>query len=118
MLPAFSPTERRVALPILLMVPVLFIAGVVFGYFVVVPAAIEFLLNFNDDQFNIQVRARDYYSFVILTLVALGLMFQIPMGILAVTRLGIVTPQQLRKSPLRLPDPRRGRRCSCPAPTR
>ena len=38
-------------------------AGVVFAYFVVVPAAIKFLLNFNDDQFNIQIRAREYYSF-------------------------------------------------------
>ena len=50
------------------MVPVLFIAGVVFGYFVVLPAATKFLLNFNDNQFNIQIRARDYYSFFTLTL--------------------------------------------------
>ena len=95
LLPALKPTEKRVALPFLLMVPVLFIAGVVFSYFVVVPAATEFLLNFNEDQFNIQVRASEYYSFFILTLIALGLMFQVPMGVVAVTRLGIVTPQQL-----------------------
>ena len=63
-LPAFSPSERQVALPLLMMVPFLFIAGVVFGYFVVLPPALHFLLNFNDDQFNIQIRARDYYSFV------------------------------------------------------
>src|SRR5438046_1107304 len=66
-LPAFSPTERRVALPLLLMVPFLFIAGVAFGYFVVLSPAVHFLLNFNDNQFNIQVRARDYYSFITLT---------------------------------------------------
>ena len=96
-LPAFSPTERRVALPLLLMVPALFIAGVVFCYFVVLDRAVDFLLNFNESQFNIQVRARDYYSFVTLTLVAMGLMFQVPLGILAVTRLGIVTPRQLRE---------------------
>ncbi|HZK50923.1 MAG TPA: twin-arginine translocase subunit TatC [Actinomycetota bacterium] len=46
-LPAFSPKERRVILPFLLMVPFLFIAGVVFAYFVVIPAATKFLLNFN-----------------------------------------------------------------------
>ena len=92
MLPAFSPGERRVALPLLLMIPVLFIAGVVFGYFVVLRPAVKFLLNFNDNQFNIQVRARDYYSFVTMTLLAMGLVFQIPMGILALTRLGITTP--------------------------
>lgn len=96
-LPAFSPTERRVALPILLMVPVLFAGGLAFGYFIVLDRAVEFLLSFNESEFNIQVRARDYYSFVAFMLVALGLMFQVPMGILAVTRLGIVTPRQLRQ---------------------
>jgi sec-independent protein translocase protein TatC len=96
-LPAFSPTERRVALPILLMVPVLFAGGLAFGYFIVLDRAVEFLLNFNEAQFNIQVRARDYYSFVAFMLVAMGLTFQVPMGILAVTRLGIVTPRQLRE---------------------
>src|SRR5262245_14281698 len=95
LLPALKPTEKRVVLPFLLLVPVLFIAGVVFAYFVVVPAATKFLLNFNEDQFNIQVRASEYYSFFILTLMALGLVFQIPVGVLAITRLGIVTPDQL-----------------------
>jgi len=76
-------------------VPFLFIAGVVFAYFVVMPAATNFLLNFNDQQFNIQVRARDYYSFFTLTLAVMGLIFQLPIGILAITRLGIVTPEQL-----------------------
>ena len=94
-LPALTPGEKKVILPILLMVPLLFIAGVVFAYFVVVPAAIKFLLNFNDDQFNIQIRAREYYSFFSLTLLSVGILFQIPIGILAVTRLGIVSPDQL-----------------------
>jgi sec-independent protein translocase protein TatC len=94
-LPAMAPGERRVILPLLLMIPALFLAGVVFAYFVVFPAAAHFLLNFNDDQFNIQIRARDYYSFFSTTMVAVGLVFQVPVGILAVTRLGIVTPRQL-----------------------
>jgi sec-independent protein translocase protein TatC len=94
-LPALTDRERRVVVPFLVMVPVLFVAGVVFGYFVVVPAATKFLLNFNDSQFNIQVRARDYYSFFTLTLGVMGLIFQLPIGILAFTRLGIVTPEQL-----------------------
>jgi sec-independent protein translocase protein TatC len=94
-LPAFSPRERRVILPLLLMIPALFIAGVVFAYFVVVPAAAQFLLHFNAGQFNIQVRAREYYSFLSTTLLAVGLVFQVPVGILAVTRLGLITPAQL-----------------------
>jgi sec-independent protein translocase protein TatC len=97
-LPALSPLEKRVIVPFLVLIPVLFIGGVVFGYFVVLPAAIKFLLNFNSDQFHIQVRASEYYGFATLTLLAMGLVFQVPMGILAVTRLGIVSVDQLRKN--------------------
>ncbi len=96
-LPAFSDTERRVAIPLMLMVPFLFIAGVVFAYYVVVPAALKFLLNFNADQFNTQIRAREYYSFISLTLVSVGVLFQIPVGILAATKLGLTTPAKLRR---------------------
>jgi sec-independent protein translocase protein TatC len=97
-LPAFSSHERRVVLPFLLAVPVLFVCGVVFAYFVVVPAAVQFLLNFNASEFNIQVRAREYYSFFALTCIAIGVLFQIPIGVLAVTRLGIVTPERLARN--------------------
>jgi sec-independent protein translocase protein TatC len=97
-LPAFSDRERRTVLPILLMFPLLFLAGLAFSYFVVMPAAVKFLLNFNDSQFNVQVRARDYYSFFSTTMLAGGLIFQLPLAILAVTRLGIVKVEQLRSN--------------------
>ena len=97
-LPAFSESERRVVLPILLLFPFLFIAGLAFAYFVVMPAAVNFLLNFNDGQFNIQLRARDYYSFFSMTEIACGLVFQMPLAIIAVTRLGIVSIEQLTKN--------------------
>lgn len=97
-LPAFSPVERRVATPLLLLIPLLFIGGVVFCYFVVLPPAINFLLHFNADQFNTQVRARDYYSFVTLTMLAMGIGFQVPVGILAAVRLGVTTPEKLRRN--------------------
>jgi sec-independent protein translocase protein TatC len=97
-LPAFSQAERRVVLPILLLFPVLFIAGIAFAYFVVMPAAVNFLLNFNEGQFNIQVRARDYYSFFSMTEIACGLIFQLPLAIIAVTRLGIVRVEQLSEN--------------------
>ena len=97
-LPAFSPTERKVATPLLLMVPFLFVAGVVFCYFVVLPPAIDFLLGFNNDAFRTEVRARDYYSFVTLTMLAMGLGFQVPVAILALVRLGITSPEKLRKN--------------------
>ena len=97
-LPAFSDSERRLVTPLLIVIPLLFIAGVVFAYFVVMPAATKFLLNFNDDQFTIEVRARDYYGFFVTTLLAVGLMFQVPVGILAATKMGVVTPQQLSEN--------------------
>ena len=97
LLPAFSPGERRVATPMMMLVPVLFITGVVFCYFVVLGPAMQFLLNFNADEFNTQVRARDYYSFVTLLMLAMGIAFQIPVGILVACKLRITTPQQLRR---------------------
>jgi sec-independent protein translocase protein TatC len=97
-LPAFNPREKQVVVPLLAMIPALFIAGVVFGYYVVLPPAIKFLQNFNDSSFDILVQARDYYRFVATALMGLGILFQIPVGILALTRLGVVTPRQLRKN--------------------
>jgi sec-independent protein translocase protein TatC len=97
-LPAFSQAERRLVLPILLLFPFLFLLGIAFAYFVVMPAAVNFLLDFNDDQFNIQLRARDYYSFFAMTEIACGLIFQLPLAIIAVTRLGIVRVEQLSEN--------------------
>jgi sec-independent protein translocase protein TatC len=97
-LPAFSPTERRVALPLLLMVPVLFIAGVLFCYYVVLPPATDFLLSFNASEFDTEVRARDYYSFATLTMLAMGLGFQVPVAILAAVRLGVTSVEKLRRN--------------------
>jgi sec-independent protein translocase protein TatC len=97
-LPAFSPSERRVATPLLLLVPALFITGVVFCYFVVLTPALDFLLNFNADEFQTEVRARDYYSFVTLLMLAMGLGFQIPVGVLAACKLGVTSAAKLRRS--------------------
>ncbi len=98
LLPAFSPRERKVATPLLLMVPFLFIGGVAFCYFIVLEPATEFLLSFNADEFNTQIRARDYTSFVLLTMAAMGIGFQVPVAILAAVRLGVTTPEKLRKN--------------------
>jgi sec-independent protein translocase protein TatC len=95
-LPAFSPTERTVALPLMLMVPFLFVSGVAFAYFFVLPNAIKVLQGFNSDQFDILVQARDLYKFTILTCAGLGALFQVPIGILALTRVGIISVKQLR----------------------
>lgn len=94
-LPAFAPGERKLVVPFLLMVPILFIGGAVFAYFVVMPAALNFLLGFNTENFNVEIRGSEYYSFFILSLIAVGFLFQIPVAVLAVCRLGITTPEVL-----------------------
>jgi sec-independent protein translocase protein TatC len=95
-LPAFSPEQQRVATPLMLAIPFLFVAGVMFGYFVVLPAAVRFFQNFNSEQFNVLVQASQYYHFAAVVLLAMGLVFQVPVGVLAATRAGIVTTEQLR----------------------
>ncbi len=91
-LPAFSPHERSTLRPFLIAIPILFLAGVAFAYFVVLPVAVEFLLNFNDEQFDTMVRSKEYFSFFGLTLLAMALLFQIPIVMLSLTRLEIVEP--------------------------
>jgi sec-independent protein translocase protein TatC len=97
-LPALTKQERRVIVPFLVMVPFLFVAGVVFAYYFVLPNAINFLQNFNDDNYDILLQARDFYRFEIMVLMLMGVLFQVPIGILAVTRVGIVSTTQLRKN--------------------
>jgi sec-independent protein translocase protein TatC len=97
-LPAFSPKERKVAIPLMLMVPLLFVCGVLFGYFVVLERAVSFLQNFNAESFNNLLQANAYFKFAVLFVAGIGLLFQIPVGVLAVTRLGIFTPKQLAKN--------------------
>jgi sec-independent protein translocase protein TatC len=98
LMPAFDPRQRRQMRPLILAIPVLFITGVAFGYFVVLPAAVHFFQNFNSAQFNVLVQASQYYKFAATTILAMGLLFQVPVGILAITRAGVITPRQLRRN--------------------
>ena len=97
-LPAFSPSERRSVLPLLICVPFLFATGVAFGYLVVLPAAVHFLQNFNSSEFNVMVQANQYYKFAATVLLAMGFSFQAPIAIVGSVRLGLVTPRQLRRN--------------------
>jgi sec-independent protein translocase protein TatC len=96
-MPAFDPAMRRRMLPVTFAIPLLFAAGVAFGYTVVLPASLHFFQNFNSDQFNVLVQANQYYKFAATILLAMGLLFQIPVAIIAVTRAGMVSPTQLRR---------------------
>jgi len=97
LLPAFAPEQRRAMRSLTIAIPLLFIAGVAFGYLVVLPAAVRFFQNFNSTQFNVLVQAGPYYKFAATTLLAMGLLFEIPAAIFAITRAGLVSPRQLRR---------------------
>ena len=98
LLPAFPPEQRRAMRSLTVAIPLLFLAGVTFGYFVVLPAAVRFFQNFNSTQFNVLVQAGPYYKFAATTLLAMGVLFEMPAVIFAITRAGLLTPQQLRRN--------------------
>jgi sec-independent protein translocase protein TatC len=89
-IPAMSPREAKVAKPVVIISPLLFVAGVVFTYFLVLPPAVQFLQGYNNNQFDSLVQAAPYYKFEILTMGAIGLAFQVPLVLLALQRAGIV----------------------------
>jgi sec-independent protein translocase protein TatC len=97
-MPAFEPQLRRRMLPVTFAIPVLFAAGVAFGYAVVLPAALHFFQNFNSGEFNVLVQANQYYKFAATVLLAMGVLFQVPVAIIAVTRAGLIAPRQLRRN--------------------
>ena len=96
-LPALKPSERRAVRPLVIAIPFLFTAGALFGYFVVMPAAVHFLQNFNSSQFEVLVQANQYYQFAATVILAMGLVFQVPIVVVGATRAGLVTPRQLRR---------------------
>jgi sec-independent protein translocase protein TatC len=96
-IPALTPSERRVAMPVMLAAPVLFVIGVIFTYVVVLPGAITFLQGYNSNQFNALVQAKPLYSFEVLTMAAIGLAFQLPLGLLALHRLGVINGSTLTR---------------------
>jgi sec-independent protein translocase protein TatC len=98
LIPALEPSERRHVLPAVASIPFLFAAGVLFGYFVVLPAAVHFFQNFNSSEFNVLVQANQYYKFAATTLLAMGFLFQVPVGIVAVSRAGLITARGLRRN--------------------
>lgn len=95
--PALEPRQRRRMRPLLATIPVLFVTGLAFGYYIVLPAAVHFLQNFNSSQFNVLVQASQYYKFAATTLLVMGLVFQVPVAILLVTRAGVISARQLRR---------------------
>ena len=96
-LPALSPEERRTAVPVMAVAPLLFLIGVVFAYLVVLPPAVHFLQGYNSSEFNILVGANTYYKFEIFTMLGVGLAFQLPLGLLGLHRAGVINGTTLTR---------------------
>jgi sec-independent protein translocase protein TatC len=96
--PAFQEHTQRVVAVCVLIATVLFGGGIAFGYYVVLPRALGFLTTYNEDLFNVQIRASYYYTFVAYALLALGLIFNLPVFVLTLVRLGILTSQRMRRN--------------------
>jgi sec-independent protein translocase protein TatC len=93
--PAFAPTRRRQLIPIVAVCAGLFLGGVVFGYLVVLPRGLQWLLSFNDQVFQVQNRAEHYFSFAAWFLVAFGAVFEMPLVLLALIRLQVISTATL-----------------------
>jgi sec-independent protein translocase protein TatC len=90
-IPAVQDQPRRRMLLVVAGASLLFVAGVAFGYLVVLPVALDFLLGFGDDIFLTQVRAGEYFGFVTTLMLASGLMFEVPVAMLALARIGVTS---------------------------
>jgi sec-independent protein translocase protein TatC len=95
--PALRPHERRFALTLGPFILLLFVAGMCFCYFLVLPNALKFLLTFASDVFENQLRASEYLSFVTTFILGMGIVFEMPVLIYALIRVGAVRHAWLAK---------------------
>ncbi len=96
--PAVQPHVERVVLALVMLATGLFVAGVAFMYVVVLPRALDFLTSYDEELYEIQIRASYYYTFAAMTLLAGGLAFLMPVFVVGLVRLQIVTSDQLRRN--------------------
>ena len=96
--PAFEETSQSVVVRLVFAATALFAGGAAFAYWVALPAAIPFLLNFDSDLYTNEIRAGPYYSFAATSIFGMGILFQLPIVILGLVRLGILTSRTLRRN--------------------
>jgi sec-independent protein translocase protein TatC len=96
--PAFEAGQQHTIVRLVVVATILLAGGMAFAYWIVLPTAVPFLLNFDSDVYNSQVRAREYYSFAAVTILACGILFELPIFILGLVRLGILSAARLRKN--------------------
>lgn|SRR4030042_1085465 len=93
--PALTRKEKKYVYIIIPCIGMMFIAGVVFGYFVLIPPGINFLTTFGSDIATPQIRIGNYISVVTRLLLAIGLVFEMPVITTFLSRIGIISPKWL-----------------------
>jgi sec-independent protein translocase protein TatC len=93
--PAMLPHEKRLVVPVLAGMLLLFLAGVALSFFVVLPLTMSFLLGLQAGALTPMITAADYFGFAVSMSLMFGVAFELPIAILALTALGIVTPELL-----------------------
>jgi len=96
--PAMEEHAQRTVARMVFVATFLLAGGMAFAYWVVLPSAIPFLLGYDSDLYNIQVRARDYYTFASFVIIAVGCLFELPVFLLGLVRLGVLSSAKLRKN--------------------
>ena len=95
--PALEEASQRRIIGFVFLASGLLVAGIVFGYFVALPAAVHYLTNYDKNLYDIRIRARDYYSFATMVMLAMALVFELPILVIALVRLGILSTARLRR---------------------
>ena len=96
--PAVQDHYRRNVAMLMGFVVVLLATGMGFGYFVCLPAAVKFLTSYDSSHYTILIRAKDYYSFCVQVLVAVGLVFEVPAVVLGLVQLHVLSAARLRRT--------------------
>ena len=97
-IPAVDKSRANVLRAFVVLASLLVVVGVAFGYFVALPAASHFLVNYDSDIFNQQIQARPFITFAAHVLLAMALVFELPLFVVGLTRTGVLTTTRLRKN--------------------
>ncbi len=95
--PGLMPNERRYAFSIVFFTSLCFLSGIAFAYFLIVPAALKFFSTFGTDIFQLNIAIDEYISFLLSLILGSGLVFELPMLTYFLTKIGLLTPQFMRK---------------------
>jgi len=95
--PGLYQKEKRYAVPFVVSSSILFLSGALFGYMVVFPFGFKFFVGFSNEYVRALPSVKQYFSFSMKLLFAFGLVFELPVVIFFLTKIGLVTPEALKR---------------------